>query len=73
MQQLHCFVAEECDYIIAKATPRLHRSQVVSSEKSDNKNGTVEELSDIRTSAGMFFARGEDEIVKGGYATPGLC
>jgi prolyl 4-hydroxylase len=56
--------AEECDYIINKATPRLHRSQVVSSEKSDNINKTVEELSDVRTSQGMFFERGEDDMIK---------
>lgn len=55
---------EECDYIIAKAKPRLSRSQVVSSDKSDSSNRTVEELSDIRTSQGMFFERGEDEMIK---------
>lgn len=56
--------AEECDYVIAKATPRLSRSQVVSSTKSDSVNSTVEELSDIRTSQGMFFEREEDEMIK---------
>lgn len=56
--------AEECDYIIEQATPRLKRSQVVAAAQSDKKNGTVEELSDIRTSAGMFFARGENDVVK---------
>lgn len=42
----------------------MKRSQVVSSDKSDNSNRTVEELSDIRTSQGMFFERGEDEMIK---------
>jgi prolyl 4-hydroxylase len=58
------FLTEECDAIIAKATPRLQRSHVVSSDKSDKKHSTVEELSDIRTSQGMFFERGEDDLIR---------
>ncbi|EFN51227.1 hypothetical protein CHLNCDRAFT_28161 [Chlorella variabilis] len=50
---------EECDHMMTKAGPRLTRSGVVD---VDNPGG--ESVSDIRTSYGMFFDRGEDEVVR---------
>jgi len=43
---------------VAKAGPRLTRSGVVDTEK-----GGGESFSDIRTSSGMFFDRGEVRYV----------
>ncbi|CAI5484045.1 unnamed protein product [Closterium sp. Yama58-4] len=48
---------EECDHIIKIATPRLQRSSV-----ADNTDGHSE-LSEIRTSSGMFIAVAEDAII----------
>ncbi|KAI7835426.1 hypothetical protein COHA_010673 [Chlorella ohadii] len=50
---------EECDHLVAKAGPRLTRSGVVDTEK-----GGGESFSDIRTSSGMFFDRGEDATIR---------
>ncbi|MCX8099497.1 MAG: 2OG-Fe(II) oxygenase [Casimicrobiaceae bacterium] len=47
---------EECDELIALAQPRLSRSLTV-----DNKTGG-DEVNPARTSDGMFFARGENEL-----------
>jgi prolyl 4-hydroxylase len=49
---------EECDALIALATPRLARSLTV-----ETKTGG-EEVNDDRTSNGMFFQRGENELVQ---------
>eukprot|EP00198_Chlamydomonas_reinhardtii_P003475 XP_001692811.1 predicted protein [Chlamydomonas reinhardtii] len=49
---------EECDYIRMKAEKRLERSGVVDT----GSGGSV--VSDIRTSDGMFFERGEDAIIE---------
>lgn len=51
--------ADECDYVINKATPRLARSGVVD-EGGEGKDA----ISDVRTSNGMFFERGEDPIIQ---------
>jgi hypothetical protein len=58
-------VAEECDSIMKLAEPRLQRSNVVSAAKSDATHSTTTEMSKIRTSDGMFFSRGENEVLKG--------
>jgi prolyl 4-hydroxylase len=50
--------AEECDALIALAEPKMKRSLTV-----DNKTGG-EELNADRTSDGMFFQRGENELVR---------
>ena len=57
---------EECDQIIAMAAPRLEQSVVVANDKSDETNTTKLVPSKIRTSMGMFFKRGENELVQGG-------
>ena len=49
---------DECDHLIALATPTMERSTVVDA-------GTGQPISDnIRTSFGTFLHRGEDEIVQ---------
>ena len=48
--------ADECDHLINKALPKLARSGVVGEAGAG-------EVSDIRTSDGMFFDRGEDDVV----------
>ena len=48
---------EECDHIVALAKPHLERSGVV-----DTATGGSE-ISDIRTSKGMFLERGHDDTV----------
>lgn len=56
----HNFLSEdECDYLRGKAEKRLERSGVVNAEA-----GGGSEVSDIRTSDGMFFSRAEDEIIE---------
>jgi prolyl 4-hydroxylase len=50
--------AEECDELIALATPRLARSLTVATKTGG------EEINADRTSSGMFFQRGENEIVR---------
>uniref|UniRef100_A0A383VPY4 procollagen-proline 4-dioxygenase n=1 Tax=Tetradesmus obliquus TaxID=3088 RepID=A0A383VPY4_TETOB len=52
---------EECDHIIALAEPQLRRSEVVAADQSGAIGSA---LSDIRTSAGMFFERGQDQVVR---------
>ncbi|MBH1964256.1 MAG: 2OG-Fe(II) oxygenase [Comamonadaceae bacterium] len=49
---------EECDQLIALATPRLSRSLTVATQTGG------EEVHADRTSQGMFFQRGESELVK---------
>lgn len=49
---------EECDAIIAAAEPRMQRSLTV-----DNQSGG-EAVNDDRTSNGMFFQRGENEVIR---------
>ncbi|MEX8191264.1 2OG-Fe(II) oxygenase [Comamonas guangdongensis] len=48
---------EECEAIIAAARPRMQRSLTV-----DNQSGG-EAVNDDRTSNGMFFQRGENEVI----------
>jgi len=48
---------DECDQVRALAEPRLVRSQTV-----DNSTGGSE-VNDARTSSGMFFTRGESELI----------
>lgn len=50
--------AEECDAIINSAHPRMQRSLTV------HKQSGGEEVNDDRTSNGMFFQRGETEVVR---------
>jgi prolyl 4-hydroxylase len=50
--------AQECEDLIALAEPKMRRSLTV-----DNKTGG-EELNADRTSDGMFFQRGENELIK---------
>ena len=54
----HLLSDSECDALIAAALPRLSRSLTV-----DTRTGG-EELNENRTSMGMFFERGEDEVVR---------
>ena len=49
---------EECDALVALAQPRLARSETVQHETGGS------EVNEARTSAGMFFARGETELVE---------
>ena len=49
---------EECDELIALAKPRLARSLTVATKTGG------EEINDDRTSNGMFFQRGEHEVVR---------
>ncbi len=49
---------EECALMVAAARPRMARSRTV-----DTQTGG-EELNDARTSSGMFFTRGQNEIVQ---------
>jgi prolyl 4-hydroxylase len=49
---------EECDALIEQAKPRLARSLTVATKTGG------EEVNDDRTSSGMFFARGESEVVR---------
>lgn len=50
---------EECDALIEAARDRLQPSKVVSRE--DGSDGVLE---NVRTSNGMFFARGQTELVR---------
>lgn len=50
--------AQECDELIALATPRLARSLTVATRTGG------EEVNADRTSNGMFFQRGENELVR---------
>jgi prolyl 4-hydroxylase len=49
---------EECDELIALAKPRMARSLTVATKTGG------EEVNDDRTSNGMFFQRGENDVVK---------
>jgi prolyl 4-hydroxylase len=49
---------EECDAIIAAARPRMARSLTVATRTGGD------EVNDDRTSDGMFFQRGESEVVR---------
>jgi prolyl 4-hydroxylase len=49
---------QECDDLIALARPRLARSLTVATKTGG------EEVNDDRTSSGMFFQRGEHEVVR---------
>ncbi|RYY89683.1 MAG: 2-oxoglutarate-dependent dioxygenase [Comamonadaceae bacterium] len=49
---------QECDDLIAQAKPRLARSLTVATKTGG------EEVNEDRTSNGMFFARGESELVR---------
>lgn len=49
---------EECDQMVAAARPKMARSRTV-----DTQTGG-EELNDARTSSGMFFTRGQNEVVQ---------
>ena len=49
---------QECDELIALARPRLARSLTVATQTGG------EEVNDDRTSSGMFFKRGEHEVVR---------
>ena len=49
---------EECAHLIDQARPVMERSSVV-----DNASGKSVD-SEIRTSAGMFFRRGQDAVIK---------
>ena len=48
---------DECDALIAAASPRMARSLTVATRTGG------EEVNDARTSQGMFFQRGESELV----------
>jgi prolyl 4-hydroxylase len=50
--------AEECDEMIAYARPRLVRSETVQNDTGGS------EVNDVRTSKGMFFTRGENDLIK---------
>lgn len=47
---------EECDQLMALAAPRMERSQTVVNDTGDS------EVNEARTSRGMFFLRGENEL-----------
>ena len=49
--------SEECDLLVESARPQLKRSQTI-----DSKTGG-EEVNDVRTSNGMFFQIGQNDIV----------
>jgi prolyl 4-hydroxylase len=49
---------EECEAIIALARPKMERSQTVVNDTGDS------EVNEARTSRGMFFTRGENEVCK---------
>ncbi len=49
---------EECDAVVAAARVRLARSETVAAQKEGS------EVNAARTSEGMFFERGENEVVK---------
>jgi prolyl 4-hydroxylase len=49
---------EECDQLVALAQPRMARSETV-----DNSTGGSE-VNEARTSSGMFFTRGESELLQ---------
>lgn len=54
--------AEECDYLRAKAEPRLHPSAVTDFKRPGTPQTTINQG---RTSTGTFFARQEDDVIAG--------
>jgi len=54
--------AEECDYLRAKAEPRLHPSAVTDFKRPGAPQTTINQG---RTSTGTFFARQEDDVIAG--------
>ncbi len=48
---------EECDHLVAAAEPRLIRSETVNGDTGGS------EVNEARTSRGMFFGRGESELI----------
>jgi prolyl 4-hydroxylase len=50
--------AEECDELVAQARPRVGRSETVR-----NEDGQAE-VHEARTSQGMFFERGESDLIR---------
>ena len=55
---LVCSITEECDQLKELASSRLRRSGV------SNSITGADEYSDIRTSSGMFFNRGETALIR---------
>jgi len=53
----------EADHVREISEPRMERSGVVASEEDERKNSKTE-VSDIRTSYGVFLERGEDDVIK---------
>ena len=49
---------DECDHLVSLAAPRLERSGVVAAAKDGHS-----EISEVRTSNGMFLNRGQDPVV----------
>ena len=49
---------EECDQLVELARPRLARSETVVNETGGS------EVNEARTSSGMFFSRGENELIR---------
>ncbi|TVT97547.1 hypothetical protein EJB05_57210 [Eragrostis curvula] len=55
----HNFLSkEECEHLIALATPHMRKSTVVDSATGGSKDSRV------RTSSGMFLRRGQDKIIR---------
>jgi len=52
------YTDEECDHIIKLSQTHMERSGVVAHEGGS-------EISDIRTSSGVFLARGQDDVIRG--------
>ena len=48
---------EECDYLVGKAEPMMTESGVVDNDTGHSKK------SEVRTSTGTFFGRGQDEVI----------
>jgi len=55
--------AEECDYLRAKAEPRLHPSAVTDFKRSRGAPHTT--INQGRRSTGTFLARQEDDVIAG--------
>ena len=49
---------EECDHMIALASPSLERSGVVADAEGNSA------ISEVRTSKGMFLSRGQDQMIR---------
>jgi prolyl 4-hydroxylase len=57
------YATAEADHIREISEPRMERSGVVSAEE-DERQHTKTDISDIRTSYGVFLERGEDDVIK---------